>query len=576
MQKGSGIALAHFAIAIFLCSISVTAVDALDGPALGTPLQRRSGFDFYESSCIGIMMKKNASTNTITDVAVPCCASNEIPHPSHVTTPNDRANSRKSMHFVHQTTPEVIQATSPVVARRTARWLHDLTVTAAPFCHSYAATNSSNAGCHLDPKCFIHCRGSARANCAVASHVRLSNGRSEVHSMSLSVLEGASDMLRPGFASPAAMIWYDCLVLCIIMKQAAPVVSIATLSGPRTTDNLMIRQKKWKSLCVVFHHNSRPSPAPLPRLEVNPLAFDSDFEFILDPSSSALMSIRSLMLPHFAHLAVNQVCCKWFTKVIVRPTKSSHFLVLPSAETGTADVMNNRVSQSFMETPIPFLFKSPVIACRYAACLVFRHPTSCIKLEAQNLSLVELLTVSWCLMMATLLGFCASLCCYGRLTFIMCQHLFVYQQLPIKCCAFLRDLVAFNFTIMILVFHLLIHPITNAQPCEQMMLGMKRSHLASATLPTGLMFFAGGWVGASSWRARLCDVTHAVLWCSWCMAGGLALLHDANDVACISKRLKVTQHACQAATTLRTLTCTTRRATAGPRIPQVSDKLGVT
>jgi hypothetical protein len=37
--------------------------------------------------------------------------------------------------------------------------------------------------------------------------------------------------------------------------------------------------------------------------------------------------------------------------------------------------------------------------------------------------------------------------------------------------------------------------VTNAQSCSQVLLGLERSSLASTALPSGLMFFAGGWTG---------------------------------------------------------------------------------
>ena len=60
---------------------------------------------------------------------------------------------------------------------------------------------------------------------------------------------------------------------------------------------------------------------------------------------------------------------------------------------------------------------------------------------------------------------------------------------------------------------LLLCPVMNAQQCEKLMLGMNRSNLASASLPTGLMIFAGGETGAASSHVHLLAVT-----CNMCVA----------------------------------------------------------
>lgn len=73
----------------------------------------------------------------------------------------------------------------------------------------------------------------------------------------------------------------------------------------------------------------------------------------------------------------------------------------------------------------------------------------------------------------------------------------IAAHLLIKVCAFFRFSASLNTTIMTLVLYSIRCPITNAHTCEQFMLGMKRSSLVSATLPMSLMFFAGGYTGAS-------------------------------------------------------------------------------
>jgi hypothetical protein len=360
------------------------------------------------------------------------------------------------------------------------------------------------------------------------------------------------------------------------IKQSSVLVLIAALSRPHPTGNLILGQQKWKAGCSIFHEISYPSLASMLWLEVGFLAIDAGFDQILVLSSSALISIRTLTLSHFSHMAVNQVCPKWSTNVIVCSTTFSHFLTILRAETGTTGSRKNQVTHSFIETPVPFLVESPVTGSRFAANVFRYYSIAHIKHEAQNFTLVELITFAKCLAITAMLGFCASLCCYRTCSFTICRHIFVSHQaddlflcrhqlgppkmcdrrnltqssrhkhriqkayrvpycsaictsiipssfkssdacalihlieritacLRIKCCAFLRCPVLFNAAIMTLIFHLLLHNITHAQQCEQMMLGFNRSNLATTTLLAGLMFFAGGEsTGASSWHELAC------------------------------------------------------------------------
>jgi hypothetical protein len=479
MLKRSGFALPPFAIAIYLCGISAAAFGARHGLAVGSPPQCFSDFDICESSFIGMTRMR---TKAVTDVAVAVRAFNKIPHVFHVTRTNRRANTRKSTHLVHQTIPADFPASSSFLARRNARWLHNLAATAAPICHVDASSNVSYSGCRLYPNSLIYCCGLARTNCSLAF------------------------------------------------------------------------QKKWKVLFIIFHDISHPSIAPLPGLEVDLLAFDAGSGFILALSSSALISTRTLMWSHFFNFAVNQICPKRFIKEFA-PAKISYFSALPSAETGTIDFRDNSVSQSLMETTIPYLIKPPVICSCFTTIVLRYYSVACINHETQNLVLVELITFARYLVITALLGFCTVLCCCRRRSFTMCQHLFflhnacdvsffrcplglpyfcarrkrrsptkssrdttsspslgkcaliclierIAAHLRIKCFAFWRCLVPCKSTIMILVLHFLPHPITNAQSCQLLMLGTKRAQLASTALPTGLMFFAGGEAGASSWLGR--------------------------------------------------------------------------
>ncbi len=107
-------------------------------------------------------------------------------------------------------------------------------------------------------------------------------------------------------------------------------------------------------------------------------------------------------------------------------------------------------------------------------------------------------------------------------------------------------------------------------------LGQARHSLVAVSLASGLVFFAGGHTGAALLRAcfaiaarALCDAVAGRRPAGWRCCVMLMLLR-----ACGGAGTGLT-HAHQAAPTHRTWTCTTRRATAGPHIPQASGKLGV-
>jgi hypothetical protein len=70
----------------------------------------------------------------------------------------------------------------------------------------------------------------------------------------------------------------------------------------------------------------------------------------------------------------------------------------------------------------------------------------------------------------------------------------IAAHLRIKSWALLKFQASLGVTMM----SLLLCPVMNAQQCEILMLGMNRSNLVSASLPTGLMIFAGGETGAAS------------------------------------------------------------------------------
>jgi hypothetical protein len=90
----------------------------------------------------------------------------------------------------------------------------------------------------------------------------------------------------------------------------------------------------------------------------------------------------------------------------------------------------------------------------------------------------------------------------GRETLGACESTYFFQRitalLHIKCCPTFRFPASFDVIMMTLASYLFLCPITNAQSCDQLMLGMERSNLSAATLPMGLIFFAGGFKGASS------------------------------------------------------------------------------
>jgi hypothetical protein len=86
----------------------------------------------------------------------------------------------------------------------------------------------------------------------------------------------------------------------------------------------------------------------------------------------------------------------------------------------------------------------------------------------------------------------------------------IAAYLHIKSWTLLKFQASLGTTIMTLLLHLLLCPITNAQACEKLMLGMDRYVLASASLPTGLMIFAGGWTGADCSCVCLAVATSAL------------------------------------------------------------------
>jgi hypothetical protein len=75
----------------------------------------------------------------------------------------------------------------------------------------------------------------------------------------------------------------------------------------------------------------------------------------------------------------------------------------------------------------------------------------------------------------------------------------ITAHLRIKSFAFGFPVLFHSILIMMLALLLFLCPTANAQvqKCEQMMLGLQRQTLASASLPSGLVFFAGGLAGAS-------------------------------------------------------------------------------
>jgi hypothetical protein len=566
MQKGLGSALPMFAIAMFLCGIATAVVYSVDELAMRTLLHRLFDFHVLQRSFYDMMTKRSTATNAVTDVVL---ASDVFFPLFHIKTPNHRANTRKS-RFLMPLTPAVNQATLPVLARRIAGWLHEPAATTTPIFYRVASALVSFMGPRLDQKSLFHCRGPARADCALVLHFRPSHRQSEVYSVSCSLMTGASVILHSGPASATAATWFNCLTLSITNKHASTVFSNEALSSPRVTSNAMLGQKHLTARSNIFHEIfSYSSLASLLELHVGSLAADIGFDFCPVLSASAFISRQSLMQLHFWHFAVVHVLQRWSINAIMCPLKSSQFFALPSHETGAAGSWNNQVAQRFFQIPLPFLVQSSVIGSCYAACFFCRHAFSESEHRVQNFASVGFFIFARCLAITALLGFCVAFCRHRRRIFTTCKQLVVSHDthdlrfcrdltespnkaarqnltqafccehhirnancathcpagyslftlsgheffgaremayliervaahLRIKYCALFSFSSSFNATFMILALHSLLCPITNAQPCDQMTLGMARSNLSSATLPTGLMFFAGGFTGASS------------------------------------------------------------------------------
>jgi hypothetical protein len=579
MQNDLGTVLPLFAVAIFLCSVSAAAVDAIDDPAKG-PFPHCLGvrdFDAHQRTSIEMTAKMTTATNDITDSVLACCASNVIFHFLYIKTPYHRATTRKLMLSVHKTTPTFDQATSSVLARRIAGELSDRAATAAPFFYSDEDACVSFIGHRLDLKTLFHGRMSATADSALPSHFRPPHRHSEAQSLSSSHLSAASDMQRTGPASPTTPAAATYLTLCITIKHASTtVVLIVALSRPRTKSNLMIGQRNWKMRSSMI---SGPSSSSLLMHNIRPLAADVGYGVFLIRSSSAFI----------LHLAVAEVHPTWPIIAIACQTKSS--FALPSGRFGTTFLMKDQVATQkrfFFRTLLSFLVELSVNGIRHA---VFCLPAfTCTQHQLQNLALNGFIIFARCLLISAVLGFCLAFFLHRQRSFTTFQHLvashdtsassfcrYMFQSplipasrhmaqtsyckrhirtahcvaycsagrssvtpssretvgvcvsvhlieriaayLHIKSWALLKFQASLGTTIMTLLLHLLLCPITNAQACEKLVLGMNRSDLASASLPTGLMIFAGGETGAAASHVHLlgCDVRY-VCCCDWSTA----------------------------------------------------------
>jgi hypothetical protein len=510
--------------------------------------------------------RRTTATNDITDSVLACGASNVIFHLLYIKTPYHRASTRKFMHSVHKTTPTFDQAAPSFLARRIAGGLSDLAATAAPIFYSDEDAWVSFIGHHLDLKTLFHGRWSATADYTLLSHFGPPHRHSEAQSPSSSHLNAASDMQLTGPASPATPVAATYFTLCITVKYASTtVVLIPALSRPRTKSNLMLGQRNWKMLSSMI---SGPSLSSLCMHNVRPIAADVGYECCLIRSSSSFNFTR--MQPLVLHLAVTEVHPTWPIIAIAFPTKISNFSALTSDQFGTTFFMNNHVEtqKRCFQTLFSFLVESSANGVRHAAfCL---PAFSCTEHQVQNLALDGFIFFARCLVISALLGFCLAFCLQRQRSFTTFQHLVASHDTSassfcrytasrhmeqtsfckhhirnshcvIHCssgrssvtpsrretagaCAsvhlieriaaylYIKSWALLKFqsvgsTIMAFLLHLLLCPITNAQPCEKLMLGMNRSHLASASLSTGLMIFAGGNTGAASSHVHLLAVT---------------------------------------------------------------------
>ena len=259
------------------------------------------------------------------------------------------------------------------------------------------------------------------------------------------------------------------------------------------------------------------------------------------------------MQPHFLHLAVTEVHQTWPIIAIACQIKSSHFSALPSDLFGTTFLMKDQVATQkrfFFQTLLSFLVESSVNGIRHAAfCL---PAFTCAEHQLQNLALDGFIIIARCLVISAVLGFClafylhrqrsvttfqhlvashdtsaSSFCRYTASRHMeqtsFCKHHIRNSHCVIHCssgrssvtpsrretagaCASVHlieriaarlrikswALSKFEASLGVTMMTLLLCPITNAQQCEKLMLGVNRSYLASASLPTGLMIFAGG------------------------------------------------------------------------------------
>ncbi len=158
--------------------------------------------------------------------------------------------------------------------------------------------------------------------------------------------------------------------------------------------------------------------------------------------------------------------------------------------------------------------------------------------QIENLSLFGIILITGCLVINVLFGAFAPSSFHKRrsvsvtcpqpfiLRFIRGSSSFIHKLLIacfvatgflhvandwfVKYRAMLRFPSQVNSTILMLVLFVFASPVSFANHCEKMALANDRSELAAASLPSGLVFFAGGFTGSTIlllWRlrrARLC------------------------------------------------------------------------
>lgn len=573
MQNDLGTVLPLFAIAIFLCGVSAAAVDAIDEPAKGTfphCLGVRD-FDAHQRTSIEMAAKRTTATNDITDSVLACGASNVIFHFLYIKTPYHRATIRKSMHSVHKTTPTFDQATSSALARRIA--LSDRAATAAPFFYSDEDGCVSFIGHRLDLKTLFHGRRSATADSALPSHFRPPHRHSEAQSPSSSHLNAAT--ATPAAATYLTLcitIKYASTTVVLVAALSRPRTKSNLMIGERywKMRSSMISGPSPSSLLM---HNIRPLAADVGH-EFFLIRSSSAFNFTRSLMQPLFLHLAVTEVHqtwpiiaiachtksfHFSAPPSDQFGTTFLMKDQIATQKRFFFrtllsLLVESSVNGIRHAAFCLPAFTCTEHQPPNLALDGFII--FACCLVisallgfclafyihrqrsfttFQHLVASRDTSASSFCRYmfesplipasrHMAQLSYCkrrIRKAHCVAHCSagrsSVTPSSRKTAGVCASVHLIERiaayLHIKSWVLLKFQASLGTTIMSLLLHLLLCPITNAQACEKFMLGMNRSDLASASLPTGLMIFAGGETGAAASHVHLLAVT-----CDMCVA----------------------------------------------------------